>query len=120
LGLPKDATLAQVKARYKELNNAYLKILELSRKESARTTSQNAPVGGGAHRVEQQQMAENHTESITALKEKLANGKIDKTQFERLAKERNDYLRNRPFSELSDSEFEERLAWLDDRSQTGR
>ena len=31
LGLPPDATLDQVKSRFKELNQAYLKILELSR-----------------------------------------------------------------------------------------
>ena len=31
LGLPPNATLDQVKSRFKELNQAYLKILELSR-----------------------------------------------------------------------------------------
>jgi hypothetical protein len=122
LGLSPDATFAQVKARYKELNNAYLKILELSRKGNARTISQHSPTNGDAHQVEQQPKAdsarassslETRTEPIAALKEELAKGKIDKTQFDRLAKERYDYLRNKPFSELSDSEFEERLTWLD-------
>ena len=37
LGLPPDATLDQVKSRFKEVNQAYLKILELSR--SANTGS---------------------------------------------------------------------------------
>jgi hypothetical protein len=49
------------------------------------------------------------TEPIAALKEKLARGKIDEDQFEKLAKQRYDYLRNKPFSELSDSELEERI-----------
>ena len=48
-------------------------------------------------------------EPITALKEKLAHGKLNKAQFEKLAKQRYDYLKNKPFSELSDSELEERL-----------
>ena len=122
LGLSPDATFAQVKSRYKELNNAYLKILELSRKGKARTTSQDNPVNGNAVQVERQPKAdsgqtssslETSTKPIAALKEELAKGKIDKTQFERLRKERYDYLRNRPFSELSDSEFEERLTWLE-------
>jgi len=122
LGLSPDATFAQVKARYKELNNAYLRILELSRKGNVRTTSQHAPVNGNALQVEQQPKAdsgqtsssqETRTEPIVALKEKLAKGKIDKTQFERQAKARYDYLKNKPFSELSDSEFEERLSGFD-------
>jgi len=37
------------------------------------------------------------------------------SQFERLTKERDDYLGNRPFSELSDSEFEERFTWLEEK-----
>ena len=118
LGLPPDATLAQVKTRYKELNNAYLKILELSRKGDIHTASQHTSVGGKALQVEQQPKAgsdqtlssqETHTEPIAALKEKLAKGKIDKARFESLAKARYDYLKHKPFSELSDSEFEERL-----------
>jgi anti-sigma28 factor (negative regulator of flagellin synthesis) len=118
LGLPPDATLAQVKTRYKELNNAYLKILELSRKGSAHTTSQTTSVSGNAIQVDLQPNADSgqsassqeaRTEPIAALKEKLAKGKIDKTQFERLAKARYAYLTSKPFSELSDSEFEERL-----------
>jgi hypothetical protein len=125
LGLSPDATFAQVKARYKELNNAYLKILELSRKGNVRTASQDTPVNGNAVQVEQQPKAdsgqtsssqETRTEPIAALKEKLAKGKMNKTQFERLRKERYDYLRNKPFSELSDSEFEERLTWLEKKS----
>ena len=120
LGLSPDATFAQVKARYNELNNAYLKILESSRKGSARQSSQSAPIGDNAHRAEQQPKAETRTESIAVLKERLAKGTMDKAQFERLTKERYDYLRNKPFSELTDSEFEERLEWLEDSSETGR
>jgi len=118
LGLAPDATLAQVKERYKELNNAYLKILELSRKGDIRTTPQHTPVSGNALQGEQQPKAdsgqmpssqETHAETIAALKEKLAKGKINKAQFEKLAKARYHYLKNKSFSELSDSEFEERL-----------
>lgn len=117
LGLPPDATLKQVKARYRELNDAYLKILELSRQGSSRTTSQPGPDGGSTPPATQQEEAfrkmsssqETRTEPIAALKAELADGKINKTQFEKLAKERYDYLKNKPFSELSDSEFEERL-----------
>jgi len=117
LGLPPDATLAQVKTRYKELNSAYLKILESSRKGNTPANSPSAPASGHALQVEHPKSdagrtspsQENRTEPIAALKEKLAGGKIDKTQFERLAKARYDYLRNKPFSELSDSEFQERL-----------
>lgn len=117
LGLPPDATLKEVKARYRELNEAYLKILELSREGDARAPPQHPPAGGALHE-EQRPKAdagqrppsqETRTEAIAALKEKLARGKIDRKQFERLAKERYEYLKNRPFSELSDSEFEERL-----------
>ena len=113
LGLTPDATMAQVKARYRELNDAYLKILESSRKGSIRPASQHARA-----QVEQQPKAgpgqaspshETDTEPIAVLKEKLASGKIDKAKFQRLAKERYDYLENKPFSELSDSEFDERL-----------
>jgi hypothetical protein len=117
LGLPPDATLAQVKARYKEMNNAYLRILESSRKGSISSTSQHTPVGGDALQVERPKAdsgqtsssRETRTEPIGALKEELAKGKINKTQFERLAKARYDYLRSKPFSELSDSEFDERM-----------
>jgi len=125
LGLAPDATLAQVKARYRELNNAYLKILELSRKGNVPSASQHTPVNSNALRENQQAKAgsgqtsptqETRTEPIGVLKEKLAKGKIDKTHFERLTKERYDYLRNKPFSELSDSEFEERLTWLEEKS----
>jgi hypothetical protein len=84
----------------------------------------NIPASGNGLQVEQQPKAdsgqtsssqETRAETITALKEKLAKGEIDKTQFERLTKERYDYLRNKPFSELSDSEFEERLTWLEEK-----
>lgn len=117
LGLPPDATLKQVKARYRELNDAYLKILELSRQGSHGTTSQHGSAGGDAPQTTQQKAVpdrvhspqETRTEPIGVLKKKLADGRIDKAQFEKLAKERHDYLENKPFSELSDSEFEERL-----------
>jgi len=117
LGLPPDATLAQVKARYRELNDAYLKILEQSRRGSPSTASQRAQDGSAPLRAEppktdsgQARLAqETHTEPIAVLREKLAKGKMDKNQFERLAKARYDYLRTKSFSELSDSEFDERL-----------
>jgi hypothetical protein len=118
LGLPPDASLKQVKARYRELNDAYLKILELSRKGGSGAASHHGSVGDNALQVTQQPKAdsgptsssqETRTEPIASLKEKLAKGKIDKAQFQKLAKERYDYLENKPFSELSDSEFEERL-----------
>ena len=117
LGLPPDATLAQVKARYNEINNAYLRILESSRKGSISSTSQHTPVSGDALQVERPKAdsgqtsssRETRTQPIGVLKEELAKGKINKTQFERLAKARYDYLRSKPFSELSDSEFDERM-----------
>jgi len=118
LGLPPDATLAQARARYKELSDAYLKILELSRKGSVRTPSKRAQVSGNTYQAEQKPKTdsgqaspsqETRTEPIAVLKEKLAKGTINKTQFERQAKERYHYLTTKPFSELSDSEFEERL-----------
>ena len=117
LGLAPDATLAQVKARYRELNDAYLKILELSRSGDASSNSGRASVGGTAHQGRQRPGAgpgqttpqKTHTEPMAALKEKLATGKISQSEFERLAKARYDYLESTPFSELSDSEFEERL-----------
>jgi hypothetical protein len=93
--------------------------LTLSPKANTHTTSQHTSVSGKALQVEQQPKAESgqksspretRVEPISALKEKLAKGKINKTQFERLAQARYDYLKNRPFSELSDSEFEERLS----------
>lgn len=49
------------------------------------------------------------TEPITELKERLAHGKINKAQFEKLAKLRYEYLKNKPFSQLSDPELDERL-----------
>ena len=52
---------------------------------------------------------ESHTEPISTIKERFAEGSINKTQFENLVKERYDYLKNKLFSDLSDSELEERL-----------
>ena len=118
LGLPPDATLKQVKARYRELNDAYLKILESSRKGTVHAAPRHAPVSGNAAQAGQQprgpsaqtpSLEETRTEPMAVLKERLAKGTISKAQFERLAKERYDYLENKPFSELTDSEFEERL-----------
>jgi hypothetical protein len=107
LGLPPNATLDQVKSRFKELNQAYLKILELSRTANTGTPVQpkqqsNAKQGSPSP-------PEMHTEPIATIKERLAKGKINQAQFEKLAKERYEYLKNKPFSELSDSELEERL-----------
>ena len=118
LGLPPDATLAKAKARFRELNEAYLKILESSRRGPPRPTADRAQAGGGELQSGEQPSRDSRrvapskgpqTEPIGALKEKLAKGMIDKTQFEKMAKERYRYLEGRPFSELSDSEFEERL-----------
>jgi len=118
LGLAPDATLAQVKERYKELNNAYLKILESSRKENSQVTPKRAPGSGQGPHLGQQRSEpgrsspsqDSATEPIATLKEKLAKGEIDKARFERLAKARYHYLKDKPFSELSDSEFDERLS----------
>ena len=116
LGLAPDATMAEVKARYRELNDAYLKILELSRRGGVQGAPGRPSAGSGPHQDGQRPGAgpaqaprKPHTEPIAALKERLASRKMSKAEFERLAKERYDYLKNTPFSELSDSEFEERL-----------
>jgi hypothetical protein len=93
--------------------------IPLSLTRSAGTTSQHGSVGGSALQAEKHPTAgsrktappqETRTEPMAALKEMLAKGKIDKAQFERLAKARYDYLKNKPISELTDSEFEERLS----------
>jgi hypothetical protein len=120
LGLSPDATFDQVKSRFRELNDAYLKILELSRR-SAKAGAPGRPASTDANAVQHKPQQdtnpkqlssprqETHTEPITIIKTRLAKGEIQKAQFEKLAKERYDYLKNKPFSELSDSEFEERL-----------
>ena len=120
LGLSPDATFDQVKSRFRELNDAYLKILELSRGSArAGTPSRAASTDDNAVQHKPQQdtnpkrpsspRQETSTEPITIIKTRLAKGEIQKAQFEKLAKERYNYLKNKPFSELSDSEFEERL-----------
>ena len=120
LGLPPDATFEQVKARFRELNDAYLKILELSRSGAkGPQPGRLAPAEDNAARPKPQQDAspgqgpspqhETHTEPISRIKARLEKGEIKKTQFEKLAKERYDYLKRKPFSELTESEFEERL-----------
>ncbi len=120
LGLPPDATFEQVKSRFRELNEAYLKILELSRSSAkARAPGRPAQADNGAVRpsphpdTNPKQGAsppqETRTDPIAKIKARLAKGEIQKAQFERLAKERYDYLKNKPFSELTESEFEERL-----------
>jgi len=119
LGLSPDATLDQVKSRYRELNNAYLKILELSR-SSANAGVPIRPTSADSNTVQPRPQPdanpkqvsshpqETRTEPITKIKARLAKGEIQRAQFEKLAKERYNYLKNKPFSELSDSEFEER------------
>jgi len=109
LGLPPNATFAQVKARFNELNEAYLKILEQSRKESV--ASKHLPAGSSEaeHENHASSAQETHTEPIASLKEKLAKGKINRAQFESLAKARYAYLHNKPFADLTDAEFEERI-----------
>lgn len=119
LGLPPDATFEQVKSRFRELNDAYLKILEMSR-GGAKTArpGRPAPAEGGtgrpnpqpeSQRQESSPPQETRTEPIARIKARLAKGEIQKAQFEKLAKERYEYLKRKPFSELTESEFEERL-----------
>jgi len=119
LGLSPDATLDQVKSRYRELNNAYLKILEVSRSRANTgtptrpTPADNNPVQPKPQPDPSPKQVSSHpqetrTEPIARIKARLAKGEIQKAQFEKLAKERYNYLKNKPFSELSDSEFEER------------
>jgi hypothetical protein len=117
LGLPPDATFDQVKARFRELNDAYLKILELSR--SGKTVAPAPPAGA----EEEQEKAspkqpspprhETHTEPIAKVRARFAKGEIKKDQFEKLAKERWNYLKGKPFSELTDAEYEERIHGFD-------
>jgi hypothetical protein len=115
LGLPTDATMDQVRARFKELNDAYLNILQLSR--SSAKTGTPARLTSAADKTVQHEpqpdanlaRQETPTEPIARTKARLAKGEIQKGQFEKLARERYNYLKNKPFSELSESEFEERL-----------
>jgi hypothetical protein len=111
LGLSPDSTMDQVKARYRQLNDAYLKILELSR--SKNVPARPAPAGQTKPQAKFPAPQETHTEPIATIKEKFAKGKISETQFEKLVKERYDYLKNKPFIDLSDSELEERLKGFD-------
>jgi len=119
LGLPQDANMDQVKSRFRELNDAYLKILQSS-KSGARTSTPTRPASADNNTVQPQPQhdtnpkhgssppQQTHTEPISRIKARLAKGEIQKAQFEKLAKERYNYLKNKPFSELTDSEFEER------------
>jgi hypothetical protein len=52
---------------------------------------------------------ETGTEPIARIKTRLAKGEIQEAQFEKLAKERYRYLRTKAFSDLSESEYEERV-----------
>jgi hypothetical protein len=120
LGLPPDATLDQVKARYRELNDAYLKILRLS-KGSGKSDPHSRPTStdndddvhpnqrGANPEQESPPPQETRTEPIAKIRARLAKGEIQKAQFEKLAKARYTYLKNKSFTDLSDSEFEERL-----------
>jgi hypothetical protein len=120
LGLSPDAALDQVKSRFRELNDAYLKILQLSKGASrAGTPSRPAPADdhdvqtkpqqGTSPKQESSHPQETRTEPIARIKARFAKGEIQKAQFEKLAKERYDYLKNKSFTDLTDSEFEERL-----------
>jgi hypothetical protein len=118
LGLPPDATFEQVKSRFRELNDAYLKILELSRAGAkSPQPGRPAPAEGGTARPKPDASPrqgssppqETRTEPIAKTKARLEKGEIQKAQFEKLAKERYEYLKRKPFSELTESEFEERL-----------
>lgn len=121
LGLPPDATFDQVKARFRELNDAYLKILELSRGTKAPAPAQSPAADDEAVKKPERespkqpspQRHETHTEPISKIKARLAKGEIKQAQFEKLAKERWNYLKDKPFSELTESEFEERLHGFD-------
>ncbi len=120
LGLSPDATLDQVKSRFREVNDAYLKILQSS-KSGAKIGTPGRPSAADSSslRAKPQQDAgpkqgpspaqQTHTEPIAKIKARLAKGEIQKAQFEKLAKGRYDYLKNKPFIDLTDSEFEERL-----------
>jgi len=119
LGLSPDATMDQVKSRYRELNDAYLKILQSSKRGTKGSTAAR-PAPPEDKEVRKTEPAPNpkqgssppqqtHTEPIAKIKARLAKGEIQKAQFERLAKERYNYLKNKPFIDLTDSEFEERL-----------
>jgi hypothetical protein len=119
LGLPPDATFEQVKSRFREVNDAYLKILEMSRAGAKGPQPKPAEADGEAARPKPQPSGgpkqgsshpqETHTEPISRTKARLEKGEIQKAQFEKLAKERYEYLKHKPFSELTESEFEERL-----------
>jgi hypothetical protein len=118
LGLSPDATMEEVKSRFREINDAYLKILELSRSKANKGAPKpqqqpNLVKEDSSFSSSPPETATTHTEPIAKIKEKFANGKIDKTQFEKLARERYNYLKNKKFSDLSDSELEERLKGFD-------
>ena len=70
---------------------------------------QPKPQGGASPKQESSHPQETHTEPIARIKARLAKGEIQKAQFEKLARERYNYLKNKSFTDLSDSEFEERL-----------
>jgi len=108
LGLSPNASLDQVKKRYRELSDAYLKILELERKNVV-TPSQPTVANAVQPKPKQVSTQETHTQPIATIKERFAKGQLNQTQFDKLVKERYDYLKNKPFSELSDSELQERL-----------
>jgi hypothetical protein len=119
LGLSPDATMDQVRARYRELNDAYLKILQLS-KSNARTGSSTRAASAEGDLVQPKPQPDTnpkqgasppqqtHTEPIAKIRARFAKGELQKAQFEKLAKERYSYLKNKSFTDLSDSEFEER------------
>jgi hypothetical protein len=119
LGLPPDATMDQVKSRFRELNDAYLAILQSS-KRGAKASTPGRPASTEGAAVKKPEPDPNqkqgssprqqtHTEPISRTKARLAKGEIQKAEFERLAKERYGYLKNKPFIDLTDAEFEERL-----------
>jgi hypothetical protein len=109
LGLSPDATFDEVKKRYKELNDAYLKILELSRTKNVAKPAEPALASAVQPKPKQAPSQETHTQTIATLKEKFAKGQLNQTQFEKLVRERYDYLKSKSFSDLSDSELQERL-----------
>src|SRR5580700_2382659 len=97
LGLPPEATLDQVKSRYRELNDAYLKILQSSR-GAAKPGAPSGPASAddktpqprlkqGASQKESSHPQETRTEPIARIKARFAKGEIQKAQFEKLAKE---------------------------------
>jgi curved DNA-binding protein CbpA len=117
---PAQSNNDETASDFRRISEAYNKILELSQSGSdigapiAPTSANNSvvqpkPQPSTNPKQRSSPPQKTHTEPIATIKARLAKGEIQKAQFEKLAKERYNYLKNKSFSELSDSEFEERL-----------